>query len=239
MIIDLKRALIYMEDGYSATGAVNDATPPATGTTVTVDGFAKAIPVGAVFQFTGDDTEYTVVSTVGGATPTSITFTPTLTEATTDDQVITIGGRRLEVEVGEGTASFSEKKNREYKLSRGKIYQVRNGDEAPMEVKLSFLWEFLRSASGDTMPTPYEVLKQIGLASDWLSTGSDPCAPYAIDIVIRFAPECLDIDGEIYRFPEFRYDSIDGDPKTGEIQTPGKCNVQEPVITRAPLLLAV
>lgn len=78
-------------DSDVTTGAVNNAAGYAAGsTTITVDGFSAAIAAGSYFTVAGDATPLKVVSTVGGATPTSITFTPALTSAVVDDAVVTV-----------------------------------------------------------------------------------------------------------------------------------------------------
>lgn len=72
------------------TGAVNNAAGYQAGaTTVTVDGFSAAIAAGSWFTIAGDMTPQRVVSTVGGAIPTSIVFTPGLRHAVADNAVVT------------------------------------------------------------------------------------------------------------------------------------------------------
>lgn len=72
-------------------GAVNNAAGYAAGaTTMTVDGFAAAIIAGSWFKVDGDDVPQRVVSTVGGATPTSITFAPGLKTSVLDNAAVTI-----------------------------------------------------------------------------------------------------------------------------------------------------
>jgi hypothetical protein len=74
-------------------GAVNNAAGYAVGTKVfTVDGFSAAITAGSWISIAGDNTPLQVVSTVGGATPTSITVAQGLLSAVADDAVITVWG---------------------------------------------------------------------------------------------------------------------------------------------------
>lgn len=71
-------------------GAVNNvAGYPAGTTTLTVDGFAAALPVNSYLTIAGDDTPQRIVSSVGGATPTSVTIYPGLKRAVLDNAVIT------------------------------------------------------------------------------------------------------------------------------------------------------
>lgn len=140
--------------------------------------------------------------------------------------------KTLEINIGEGTLTWSEKRNIEYVKNRGLLDTTREGDQDPVDIRFDFVWEELRSSSGDTTPTPYEVLKNIGAASTWKTTGGDPCEPFAIDIRITHSFPCGGVDDEIVYFDQFRYESMDGDPKAGTISVTGKANVIAPTITR-------
>jgi hypothetical protein len=75
----------------NVVGSINNAAGYPTGTTTaTVDTLAAAISNGSWFTVDGDDNPQQVVSTVGGATPTSITFTPGLKHAVTDNAAVRI-----------------------------------------------------------------------------------------------------------------------------------------------------
>jgi hypothetical protein len=76
----------------TVVGAVNNGDGyPAGTTTMTVDALTAAITVGTFITVAGDDNPLRVVSTVGGATPTSITVaSPGLRNAVVNDAVITI-----------------------------------------------------------------------------------------------------------------------------------------------------
>lgn len=91
----------------TVTGAVNNAGGYAIGTTsLTVDGFSAAITNGSWIKLDGQP--YKVVSTVGGATPTSITIQSGLRKATADDAVVTVVRPAL-VNLGAGYANGWEK----------------------------------------------------------------------------------------------------------------------------------
>lgn len=81
------------------TGAVDNGGGYSAGaTTMTIDGVAQAITAGTPMQVVGATGTYKVLSSVGGATPTSITFTPALVSGggVADSAVITFGlGRPL------------------------------------------------------------------------------------------------------------------------------------------------
>jgi hypothetical protein len=118
--------------------------------------------------------------------------------------------------------TYSEKRGVTYVLNRGHIYSVKLADDAPVEVGLQFIWEFLRSASGQP-PTVEEALKQIGGASAWVSSDVDACAPYSVDIIICYVPPCGDTERIALRY--FRWESLDHDLKAGTVDIRGNCNV--------------
>ena len=101
MIVDLKNADIYFEDGTSKTGAVNNLKTGAINngagyspgaTSIIVDGFTGIVPVGsaltidAVAGFRVTST----VETIGNTT--TINFTPALTASVADDDVVSVSG---------------------------------------------------------------------------------------------------------------------------------------------------
>lgn len=232
---DLKNALIYLQDGYSEAGAINNGAGYAEdATTIVVDGIVGAVPVGNLFVIAGDTTEYTVVSTVeSSGNTTSITFTPGLAAAVLDNAVVTIGPRTLRVKIGEGNLTFSEKRAVEYIKDRGKIDEVRLGDEEPMEVKLDMQWQNLTGSDPNSAPPePEDVLKRRGAAADWVSSDPDACRPYAVDIVLVYAPLCPSIKGEKIVLADYRYEMIDHDTKAGTISTSGKCNILQALVAR-------
>lgn len=233
-IIDMKNTTIYLEDGYSEAGAIdNVAGYPANTTTIDVDGISGIIPVGARISI-GSYQDYTVTATTETTgNTTDITITPGLQEAVIDNDPFTVYGRFLEIRVGEGTLSFSETVNREFKMNRGRLYQVRNGDEVPMDVSMQFLYEELKASTGDP-PTPVEVLKKQGPAVNWLSTFTeDPCALFSVNIrFVHAPPQCSGFEHEQVILPFFYYEKLDYDLKAGTISVSGKCNATEPTVTR-------
>jgi P22 coat protein - gene protein 5 len=66
-------------------------------TTILVNTFSSAISTGQWFSVAGDDSPQQVISTVGGATPTSITFAPGLRAAVANSAAVTViqGGTTL------------------------------------------------------------------------------------------------------------------------------------------------
>jgi len=205
--VDLKYAFIKIADGYSKTGTAG-AAGSIGATTLTVTGMTGAVAVGDTFTVAGDTTEYTIsahTETLGNTS--SITFSPGLVAAVTSGAAITVGPHNLIVKIGEGNLTYSEKRKIDYVLDRGRLDTVRQGDEQPVEVKLDFMWEFLRAATGDP-PTVEDALKQRGNAANWISSSSDPCEPYCVDIIIDYIPPCGGIDSERIILADFRYEDL-------------------------------
>lgn len=238
--IDLKRCLITMRDGYtgSITGSLlvaNSGGYSGGATVMTVDGATGPVTTGDSIVIAGETPAGTIhtitahTETLGNTT--SITFTPALQGAVADDAVITTQPHQLMLRIGEGTLTFDEKKNRIYVKDRGLLYTLRDGDEDPMEVKLEFIWEYLKADSG-LPPTFEDFLKQRGNASAYVTSGTDPCEPYCVDILIVFTPFCADDKFEDYLLPEFRYETLNHDFKQGMVNCTGKCNVIEATVSR-------
>jgi hypothetical protein len=129
----------------------------------------------------------------------------------------------LEIKMGEGNLTFSEKKQYDYILDRGTLDDVRAGDDVPMDLSFSGKWELVYG-SGQIQ----EFLWGVGSYSGNISTDSDTCRPYACDVEIEYAysTECTTPgkNGTI-TLPDFRAESCDFDVKAGTISVSGKCNV--------------
>jgi len=140
----------------------------------------------------------------------------------------------LEIKVGDGNVTFTEHLARKYELDKGNLDTVRNDDQAPVDVSLEFSWEWLKASSGNP-PTPVDALKKRGEASSWVSSSSDQCEPYALDIEILINADCADgTENELILLPDFRYEELAYDISAGQISVSGKCNVTDAVVTRVP-----
>lgn len=139
------------------------------------------------------------------------------------DATITIGG--VTAEIGNGTVSYDEKQTVEYIKSRGKLDEVRLGDEEPVDVKLDFQWKYVTStAAGDSIESAIK-----GTGTGTTSSDSDPCNPYACDIVIAFSPACgspLTIT-----LSDFRWETMSHDLKAAMVSVSGKCNVTQATVS--------
>jgi hypothetical protein len=139
----------------------------------------------------------------------------------------------LTVKVGEGNLTYSETRNIEYTLDRGVLDEVREGDEVPVAVTLDFVWDYLKGQTGSGTPTVEDAVKNRGEASDWVSTDSDACRPYAVDIEITYSPQpvvCGDM--EIILLSDFRWEALDHDLRAGTVAMSGNCNVTQATVTR-------
>ena len=136
----------------------------------------------------------------------------------------------ITVGIGEGNLTFTEKRTLEYILDRGTLDDVREADEEPVDVSIDAKWTYIMSDSTDEagIPSVREALSKTGQASAWVSTDSDACRPFAVDLVIEHVPSCagsLTKPNETITLPDFRYEQIAFDTKAGTLAITGKCNV--------------
>lgn len=228
--IDMKNALVQIRDGGSntvvSTGTITAIA--AIGATVLAGTYTATPVTGGLATIAGRKYKIT-----GTPSTSSITIeAPGLLEATTAGEVVSCSALQnmITVKVGEGTLTYSEKRNMQYTLDRGVLDEVREGDQVPMDVKFDFVWDYIKGpATGN--PTPSDALKKIGLASTWLSSDTDACKPYAVDIVVLYVPACTG-DQEEITLPDFRYEDLSMDLKAGTISCSGKCNAKQAVVLR-------
>jgi hypothetical protein len=237
--VDIKNARLYFKDGYAGPGGsplVDLMAGYMSGTTtIAVDGFIGEVVDGDLFTIAGETGTpvHTVVSSMATlGNTTEITFSPSTVSSISDDAVITMLPHQLEITIGEGNFSWTEKHAREYKLNRGRLDKVRDGNEDPLEIKTEFTWEHYKASTG-AQPTPVDVLDHTGEASDWVTSGSDPCEPYCVDVVLVYTPICDTEQLETLTFPEFRHEQRDFDLTKGTGSLSGKCNVTKPTAVRS------
>lgn len=238
--IDLKFTTIKLVDGNSQTGFLvnNVAGYAAAAVTVAVDGGVGIIRNHTRVTFASESPSIVHVVTAHTETlgnTTSITFTPALGDAIVDNDPITVGSHELEVIIGEGNLTYNEQKTMEYRLDRGLLDTVREGDQIPVEISMDFRWDFLKATTTEAVldePTIEDALKQRGGAAFWVSSSDDPCEPYAVDIEIHNNPPCSSAEDEIITLVDYRYESLDHDLRAGTVATSGKSNAVEASITR-------
>lgn len=241
--ISLKDANIYVRDGLSGTGAAAEVGAEGA-TDLDVDTLVlnntdagTTIPIGARFTIAGEAGTpiHTVTARTGDAPTTNIVFAPAIAAGgTLDSAVITFLPIQIDVKVGDGNVTYTESVEREYVLDRGVLDGVRDGDDQPLSVSLTFVFEHVRTGTGETI-TPIDAIKGINGASEWISSDQvDNCNPYAVDLVIEHVPACSgqSVETETIVFEDFRYDQLQFDLSAGSISVTGRCNRTEAVVTR-------
>lgn len=140
--------------------------------------------------------------------------------------------KSIEVVIGEGNLTYTERRELIYETDRGLLDEVREGDQQPIDVTMDFRWDYISGIGGT--PTIEEALKKKGQASAWVSTDADACRPYACDIEINYVPNCNPTGNtEIITLPDFRYDELSHDASAASISCTGRCNVTEAVAVRS------
>jgi hypothetical protein len=243
--IEMRDTTIYVQDGLagtgnlSANGTENDVTLNIN-TVVLNTTCTTAVPVGARLYIGGETTN--TIHTVTARVPTtenttnSINITPILGAGTYNsgnaEGAIVFINQRIEIKIGEGNLTWTEAKEYEYLRERGDLDTVKEADEQPVEMSLEFVYEYIKTQSGQTI-TAVDALKQQGEASEWVSSSSDLCEPYAVDILAKHCVPCGTDEDEDVLFTDFRYEGLDFDVGEATIAVSGRCNVSEPTVTRS------
>jgi hypothetical protein len=241
--IELRDCVVRLKDGLSGTAAINGMGVMAGDTDLDIETVAlnttttTLVPLGARFTVAGE-TAATTVHTVTARTPssmgptTNITFTPALTAGTyTDGGVLTFSSNQLEIKVGDGDVSYTINKNYNYDLDRGDLDTVREGDQAPLDVTIAFTYEHMTTGTGENV-TPMDALDRSGAASEWVSSATDLCEPYAVDVEIAHIAPCGTAEDEITTFADFRYESAEVSLRDATVSLTGRCNITKPVFER-------
>ena len=241
--IDLRYATIKIKDGGDNTIKCQAVTPTAiliaaapAATSITVASWSPVVTpssgdVAYVYDNLGVIKQ---VFSVTGGSATTLTFTAgTLKVAIAATDVIKVFpvAQSIDVRLGSGTLTWSEKRNMVYTMDRGNLYGVREGDEVPMDVKLEFMWESIKGTG--SVPSIEDALKKTGAAAAWVSTDTDACNPYAVNLVIDYVPPCAgQVTRELITLEDFRWESLDHDLKAGTVSFSGKCNTKQANILR-------
>ena len=126
-----------------------------------------------------------VVPTPSNVT-TAIAFSPALGAATATyaiGDVLTILSQQLEIKIGEGNCTYTEKQEYKYDLERGNLDAVREGNEVPVEMKFECVYEHITTGTGEQL-CPMDALKGENGAAEWVTSGPDPCEPHAVEVTI-------------------------------------------------------
>lgn len=238
--VDEKNWLPTVIDGASLTGStISSLSALGLQSIVLNSTNTDLVPVGA--RFTIATETGTPVHTVTArdnnsddAATLRVSFTPAIASAVSEGDAITFLPQRLQIAIGEGDLTWSENREMIYDLDRDLLDSVRQGAEQPLELDLAFTFEYVTTESGQTI-TPVDAIKQIGEATEWVSSSSDQCEPYAVDIyVIHCVPCGTDQDQDLL-FQDFRYESLEYSIRDASIAVSGRCNVTDVVTTRSDL----
>jgi len=244
--IQLRDSTIYLQDGLSGSGNINDAAPADLtgetnldlGTIVLNTDDPDLVPVGARFTLAGETGS--PVHTVTARTPastsptTNIVFTPALASDVVSTAAITFLPQRLEIKIGDGDVSWTEAREFVYDLDRDMLDTVRQGQEQPIEIDLAFVFEYVTTESGQAI-TPVDALKRIGEATEWVSSSSDLCEPYAVDIYIIHCVPCGTDQDQDFLFSDFRFESLEYSIQDASISVSGRCNATDTTSSRGTL----
>lgn len=138
----------------------------------------------------------------------------------------------LEIKIGVGNLTYTERVERIYENDRGLLDEVRDGDEQPMDVTFDFKWDYISSTTGTV--SIEDALKQTGEAASWVSTDADLCRPYALDVVLENVPSCVVTDSEeTITLPDFRWEELNHDLRAASISCTGKCNATTATAVRS------
>lgn len=188
---------------------------------LTVDLAGGGATVGAVVLYPGNATW-------------ELTFTPAfaLGFVPADEDVVTFLPCQVSARMGDGDISWTITRNLENDLDRGKLDGRREGDEEPMAVDLTFVYDYLRTASPATTVTPYEALMQEGVAAGWHSAGEDPCSPYCVNIIVLDTPKCGSDQKEKLTIRGFAHTEIAGSIADAELSVSGESEYTKPLVER-------
>ena len=245
--IELRDATIRIKDGLSGVALASEL-PIVADLEINIDNIVlnttltDLVPVGARFTMAaealvgGVATVHTVTARTPSATAptTNMVFTPALGAADTsyaDNDPFTFQAQRVEVKLGDGNLTWTVNREMEYELDRGNLDTVREGDQVPLDVVLDAVYEFITTGTSETI-SPYDAMNGIGGASEWVSSSTDACEPYAVDLEVEHTPPCGGAEKETTILPDYRYDTLEVDLDAATVSSTGRCNAVKPTVTR-------
>jgi hypothetical protein len=226
-----------MQDGFAGTANLS-ANGTANTNTLNIQGVVTNATINTIvypgvrFTVAGETVNTAVhtvltVNTSSNVTDCLATFTPNLGAGTYDTaNIVTFLPAQIEIKIGEGNLTWSEKKEYVYLLDRGNLDTVKEGNEVPVELSLEFVYEHVKTGTNEDI-TPVDALKKTGNTANWVSSSADQCEPYAVHIVVFQDVPCGTVQDETLTFHDFRYESLDFDLAAATIAVSGKCNVSE------------
>lgn len=243
--IQLRDTTVFLQDGLSGTASINDASPADLSGVVTLDvngatvslntDTTDLIPIGARFTAAGETASpiHTVTArTPSGAGPTTnIVFTPALASDISSTAVLTFLPQQIEIRIGDGDLSWTEAREVLYDLDRDILDDVRLGPEQPLELNAAFVFEWAATGSGEAI-SPIDAIKRINDAEEWVSSDTDQCRPYAIDVIVDHVVPCGTNQDQRFSFEDFRWDSLEYSIQDAAITLTGRCNRTDALVAR-------
>jgi hypothetical protein len=217
-------------------GTLSGQTTLAIDTVVLNTDDTDQMPVGARFTLAGEVGVslpiHTVTARVGNPT-TSITFTPALVNFVGNglNTVLTILNQQIEIRIGDGDLSWTESREILYDLDRDILDDVRLGPEQPIEVNAAFVFEWASTGTGEPI-SPIDAIKRINEAAEWVSSDSDQCRPYSVDIVADHIVPCGTNQDQRFTFEDFRWESLEYSIQDAAITLSGRCNRTDALVER-------
>jgi len=235
--VDDKNWLTTVVDGASLTGVtVSSGTSLGLQSLSLNSDNTDLVPIGCRFTIATETgvPEHTVLArdnNLDDAATLRVNVTPAIASAVSDTDAITFLPQRLQIKIGDGDLTWTEAREFIYDLDRDLLDTVRQGEEQPLEIDLNFVYEFVATESGQEV-TPVEALKRIGEASEWVSSSSDLCEPYAVDLFVVNCQPCGTDQDEELLFQDFRYETLEYSIRDAAIGVSGRCNVTDATATR-------
>ena len=237
-------------DGFAGVGATgaSGATSIDIGTAALNTTIVDQVPLGARFTVVGETglPIHTVTARVPTGLPgatgptTNITFSPALASTILPNATGVSGAtgvamflpQKLDIKIGDGNLTYTEHRDYQYVLDRGDLDTVREKDQVPLDVKLDCVYEHITQGTSEPV-SPMDALKRVGGAKEWVSSATDKCEPYAVDLQVVQTPPCGGIEVETTLFPDMRAESREMNLKDATIAVTAKCNAIEPIVTRS------
>jgi hypothetical protein len=141
------------------------------------------------------------------------------------------GGSYIDVKIGEGALTWSEKRQIDFVKSRGELDVVRENEEVPLELSMVFIWEHITSAGGEAI-TVEDALKKRNGASGWTSISTDTKSPYCVNILLYYTPPCPGVPLETILFQQFHWIELAHSLKDATVALKGNCNVTQALVSR-------
>jgi hypothetical protein len=151
-----------------------------------------------------------------------------------ESDVINFLPQRLQIAIGDGDLAWTEAREMLYDLDRETLDTVRQGAEQPLEIDLAFTFEYVTTESGQAI-TPVDAVKRTGEASEWVSSSSDLCEPYCVDVYVIHCVPCGSDQDQDLLFQDFRWENLEYSIRDASIAVSGRCNVTDAVTTRSDM----